>query len=112
MNVIRYVLVVLAFGATVGCSEWNRLNKTEKGAVAGGALGAGTGAIIGSQVGAGGAGVAIGGAVGAAAGGLVGNALDETDTRQASIEERQRQQEATVRAQRREIDELRRQEGR
>ena len=57
-----------------GCSG-QPLTIREKGTLAGGVLGAGTGAIIGSAVGAPGAGAAIGGAVGATGGALIGNEL-------------------------------------
>ncbi|RJP67839.1 MAG: hypothetical protein C4532_13905 [Candidatus Abyssobacteria bacterium SURF_17] len=53
---------------------------TESGALAGGALGAGTGAIIGHQVGRGIEGALIGGAVGAVSGGLIGHEIDRTRT--------------------------------
>jgi len=54
----------------VGCTT------TQQGAVAGGALGAGTGAIIGHQSGHGGEGALIGAGVGAIAGGLIGHGID------------------------------------
>jgi hypothetical protein len=75
---------VCACGAAVlilaaGCeTPSGNPDRTATGALAGGAIGAGTGAIIGNYSGhhtAGGA--AIGGAVGALAGGLIGNAMDQ-----------------------------------
>ncbi|MCB0323443.1 MAG: hypothetical protein KDD69_07705 [Bdellovibrionales bacterium] len=56
--------------------DWN---KTERGAVVGGAGGAGLGALVGSQSGNTGAGAVVGGAAGAAAGGLLGHELDKDD---------------------------------
>jgi hypothetical protein len=58
------------------------MSNGEKGAVAGGALGAGTGALIGSATHHTGAGAVIGTAVGAIAGGLTGHAIDESERKQ------------------------------
>jgi len=55
---------------------------TEGGALAGGALGAGTGAIIGHQTGHTGEGALIGGAVGAVSGGLIGHELEKNRQQQ------------------------------
>ncbi|MBI5117805.1 cell envelope biogenesis protein OmpA [Candidatus Poribacteria bacterium] len=65
------VALLLAF-VVVSCTT------TEKGAVVGGALGAGTGAIIGHQTGSTAGGALIGGAVGAVGGGLIGHEIDES----------------------------------
>ncbi|MBI5117806.1 glycine zipper 2TM domain-containing protein [Candidatus Poribacteria bacterium] len=62
--------------ALMGCTT------TEKGAIAGGAIGAGTGAIIGHQTGRGGEGALIGGAVGAVSGGLIGHEIDKSREQQ------------------------------
>src|SRR5947208_15907135 len=65
--------VVLAAGSG-GCST---MNNTEKGALGGGAVGAGVGALAGGRTGA-----LIGGAIGAGTGGLVGNAVDRDERRE------------------------------
>ncbi|MEA2625771.1 MAG: Glycine zipper [Candidatus Binatota bacterium] len=52
------------------------LTGREKGALAGGALGAGTGAIIGHQSGHKGKGAVIGGAAGALGGAIIGDQMD------------------------------------
>lgn len=74
-----------------GCAN---MNATQKGAVIGGAGGAGLGAVIGHQFGSSGAGAVIGGLAGTAAGALGGNMKDEADRRDAwrqqAIYERQR----------------------
>ena len=57
-----------------GCSTWNKLDKTEKGAVIGG----GAGATIGGAS-AGGVGAVVGGAAGALAGGVIGHEIEEDD---------------------------------
>src|SRR5258708_30940947 len=62
-----------------GCES---MSNGEKGALAGGGIGAGTGAIIGSATHNTGAGAVIGGAVGALAGGLTGHAIDESEKKQ------------------------------
>ncbi len=83
----RYIHVtplLLALLLAAACSDgsikkpedWNR---TERGAVAGGAGGAALGALAGSQSGNTGAGAVIGGAAGAVAGGVIGNEIDKTD---------------------------------
>lgn len=100
------LLLIMCLVSISGCSTWQRLNKTEQGATIGGVTGAGLGAIVGSQVGAPGAGIAIGGAAGALTGGLIGHEFDQVYGRQASLEERQRRQAAAIHAQRKEIDEL------
>jgi hypothetical protein len=62
-----------------GCES---MSNGEKGALAGGGIGAGTGALIGSATHHAGAGAVIGGAVGALAGGLTGHAIDESERKQ------------------------------
>lgn len=80
---IASVTVLLA-----GCqTPEGETDRTASGALAGGALGAGTGAIIGSQGGHAGEGALIGGAIGALTGGIIGRSMDqqqrETLTRQS-----------------------------
>jgi hypothetical protein len=66
-----------------GCEN---MSNTEKGAGAGGLLGAGTGAIVGHALGHTGAGALIGAGVGAVSGGLIGHAVDESEKKtQAQI---------------------------
>src|SRR6185369_16411346 len=77
-----------------GCAN---ANNTQKGAVLGGAGGAGLGAIIGHQFGATGMGALIGGLAGTAGGAMIGNNKDEADrrdywARQASYERQARVQ--------------------
>jgi outer membrane lipoprotein SlyB len=61
-----------------GCyTPEGREDRTATGALAGGAIGAGTGAIIGSQSGHAGTGALIGGMIGALTGGIIGNAMDQ-----------------------------------
>jgi uncharacterized protein YcfJ len=84
------VFIGAVFLTLVGCSE--PLTTREKGALVGGAAGAGTGAIVG-----GGTGAAVGGAVGAAGGGLVG---DQLQARDEQIEEQQQE----IHAQQRQLD--------
>jgi len=62
-----------------GCES---MSNTDKGVLAGGGIGAGTGALIGSATHHTGAGALIGGAVGALAGGLTGNAIDQSEKKQ------------------------------
>lgn len=66
------LFVVSVVCGTMGCSTWNKLNRTERGAV----IGAGSGAIIGNAVEPGIGGTVIGGAAGAGVGGLIGHETD------------------------------------
>src|SRR6185369_2563310 len=77
-----------------GCAN---ANNTQKGAVLGGAGGAGLGAIIGHQFGATGAGALIGGLAGTAGGALAGNAKDEADKRDAYARQAHYEQQARYR---------------
>jgi Glycine zipper len=76
------------FGSTVlpvllmaGCDS---LSHTENGALAGGAIGAGTGALIGNMTGHAGGGALIGAGVGALSGGLIGHAADKSEQKAAA----------------------------
>lgn len=86
-----------------GCSQ--PLTTREKGALVGGALGAGTGALIG-----GGKGAAIGGALGAVGGGLTGDQLQRQETIQAEQQRQIQQQQYELERQRQEIERLKRQQ--
>ena len=55
-----------------GCSTWNRLDNSDKGAVIGG----GTGAVVGDAIVPGVGGTLVGGAVGAVGGSLIGREED------------------------------------
>ena len=59
---------LLAVCSMTGCATWDKLDKTEKGAV----IGAGGGAAIGAAVG-GTKGAVLGGAAGGVAGGVIGH---------------------------------------
>jgi hypothetical protein len=61
----------------------------DRGALAGGLVGAGTGAIIGDALGNAGAGAAIGAGVGAISGGAIGQGLDEIEARNRAMIEAQ-----------------------
>jgi hypothetical protein len=58
------------------------MNNTDKGVLAGGALGAAAGGLIGGQRGKALPGAAIGGVLGAVAGGLTGSAIDKSERKQ------------------------------
>src|SRR3989338_9741281 len=71
--VVLTLTVMLGAGWLTGCEGMNR---TQKGALTGTAVGAGIGALLGQKGGHAGRGALIGGAVGAPAGGLIGNHID------------------------------------
>jgi uncharacterized protein YcfJ len=75
-------LIVGSLIAASGFAGCQNMNSTQKGAVIGGAGGAGLGAIVGKQLGNTGAGAAIGALAGTATGALAGNAKDEADRRE------------------------------
>lgn len=99
-------LAVVACLTITGCTKPRQT--TGIGSAAGGAIGAGLGAIIGNQTGSTGGGIAIGAVAGAATGALVGNALQAQQEKTQSQNEAIARQEKTLRAQRSEIEELRR----
>lgn len=70
---IYFTLILTVLGVT-GCSTWNKLNNTEKGAV----IGTGSGAALGSAVG-GTTGAVVGGLGAGVAGGVIGNEMDKDD---------------------------------
>lgn len=74
----KTVYLVLTALLLVGCTN------TEKGAVIGGASGAGIGAIIGNQSGRSGEGAAIGAAAGTILGGLIGHQVDKEEERRTT----------------------------
>jgi hypothetical protein len=78
----RSALTVLAALVAMGCS--GPLTTREKGALAGGAIGAGSGAIIGSQVGHAGTGALIGAGIGAVSGAVIGDAIQGAEQKQAA----------------------------
>ena len=101
--------LLLAFTALVagtGCTKPKQT--TAVSAAAGGAIGAGLGAIVGNQTGNAGSGVAIGAVAGAATGALIGNALQAQQEKLDSQKESIQRQDQAIRAQRSEIEELRR----
>src|SRR5216684_421632 len=89
-----------------GCSG-QPLSEREKGTLAGGVLGAGTGAIIGSAVGNPAAGAAIGGGLGALGGAAVGNELQNQQVRSQEEETALQKQQQELEANRRELERLR-----
>lgn len=80
-NLTGKILVMFLSGlflvGLAGCSTWDKLDKTERGAV----IGTGTGAVIGGAAGDT-TGAVIGGAAGGVAGGLIGRELDKEDERE------------------------------
>jgi uncharacterized protein YcfJ len=89
----------------VACSG-QPLSTREKGTIAGGVIGAGSGAIIGAAVGAPGAGAAIGGAIGAGTGALIGNEFQNVEVAQHHTQSQISYQQSELEHQRREIDQL------
>lgn len=77
MLIITIALIGSLVVMTQGCSTWNKLDDTEKGAVIGG----GSGAVIGNAVSPGVGGTVVGGALGAVTGGVVGNEIEKDNDR-------------------------------
>ena len=95
------VLVIFLFACQGG-----QFGAREKGAVGGGALGAGLGAIIGHQVGKTGAGIAIGSAIGALSGAAIGDQVDAQDQALAETDSRIEEQDQIIRENQRLLEEL------
>lgn len=68
----KYLSIVLITTMLCSCSTWDKLDKTERGAV----IGTGAGAVIGGSSGSTG-GALIGGAAGGLAGGVIGRELED-----------------------------------
>lgn len=100
------LLSAVAALAVTGCTKPKQT--TAVGSVAGGAIGAGLGAIVGNQTGNAGSGVAIGAVAGAATGALIGNALQAQNEKSDAQRETIQRQDQAIRAQRSELEELRR----
>ena len=107
---IRVMLVIAALAAIFytlfGCAG-GALSTREKGTVAGGLLGAGTGAIIGGALGDPGKGAAIGGGLGLLGGFLTGGAIQGQEEKQKQTEYEVWKNQQELEKQRREIEELR-----
>ena len=90
-----------------GCAA--PLTAREKGALGGGALGAGAGALIGSSIGHhnAGKGALIGGGLGALGGGLMGDQMEGQTQRQNTQDYEIEQQRREIERQRRELEDLR-----
>ena len=90
MTARTWVLLAGAVGLLqTGCST---MNHTERGALGGGAVGAGVGALISNATGNTGAGAAIGGLGGALLGGAIGNDADKRDQEVADLKQAQAEQ--------------------
>jgi len=76
-----YLLRVLCLLGILMLAGWScsSMDKTQKGALGGGAAGAATGALIGGAAGSAGTGALVGGAAGAAGGALIGNEMEKRD---------------------------------
>lgn len=103
---IKRTSFFLILSVTFGCADQPN---TTTGALAGGAVGAGTGAIIGHQSGHGGEGALIGGAAGALVGAGVGSTMDEAEEATYPEDEVIRRQHAHMERQQREVEDLKRQ---
>jgi uncharacterized protein YcfJ len=79
---------VLALGP-IGCST---MNQTEKGALGGGAIGAGVGTLVGAATGNPKTGAAVGGLLGAGVGGVIGNEADRKDQERVEVNQAMAQQ--------------------
>jgi uncharacterized protein YcfJ len=69
-------LFISTLSLTTGCSTWDKLDNTERGAV----IGTGSGAVLGGSTGSA-TGAVLGGAAGGIAGGLIGHEVDNHDRR-------------------------------
>ena len=70
------IILILFFTLLCSCTTWNKLDKTERGAV----IGTGSGAVLGGAVGNT-TGAVVGGVAGGVTGGLIGREMDKDDQR-------------------------------
>lgn len=90
-RVPRWVVLALTVTFTAGwLTGCEGMNRTQKGALTGTAVGAGIGALLGQKGGHAGRGALIGGAVGALSGGLIGNYMDRQAQELEKIADTQR----------------------
>ena len=68
----KFISAITIASLLSGCSTWDKLNNTEKGAV----IGTGTGVAVGNVISPGIGGTVVGGALGGAGGGLIGREED------------------------------------
>src|SRR6516162_5371655 len=104
--IYKFAIALAALVLISGCYG-QPLSTREKGTLAGGILGGGTGAIIGTAVGHPGAGAAICGALGARTGMMIGNELQNIELVQRSTRRQVWRHQRELRHQRREIERLR-----
>jgi hypothetical protein len=81
-TLLLLLLVVIPLAMSSGCA--NPTN-ADRGAVAGGLIGAGTGAVVGHALGNTGAGALVGAGVGAVSGAAIGNGIDESEARNRAM---------------------------
>jgi len=103
---ITIFLAAVMVLAVVGC-EGEPLSTREKGTLVGTGLGAATGAIVGAAVGHPLARASIGGVLGGGTGFLAGNALQNEESHQRQLDAEISAQQREIERQRREIQELR-----
>lgn len=103
------LLALVALPLLLSACAGQPLSTREKGTLAGGVLGAGSGAIIGAAVGHPGAGAAIGGGIGAVGGALIGNQLQNNEISQNQTQRAVAHQQGEIARQRAEIEQLKQQ---
>jgi tetratricopeptide (TPR) repeat protein len=106
ISFLSCVLLLFSVNTISGCAT-EPGQTTGIGALAGGVLGAGLGVIVGSQTGDPGTGLALGAVAGSAAGSIFGNELQARQEDLGMQDELLRRQEDTLRAQRKQLEELR-----
>ncbi|MGH7797618.1 MAG: glycine zipper domain-containing protein [Candidatus Binatia bacterium] len=103
------LFTVLLLSSATGCAGGS-LTTREKGAGIGALGGAAVGGIIGAAVGHPGAGAAIGGGLGLGTGALVGDQLQGQEIKQADQQRQINTNQAELERQRRELEQLKRQQ--
>ena len=113
LKTLSLVVVTAAFSVlAAGCGS-PELTPRESMALAGGAIGAGTGALVGSATGPGAAiGAGIGGGIGLVGGAAVGDEIEIIDAKNDQTNTLLQSQEKDLETQRRELDQLKQQEER
>lgn len=87
MRTDRVLRVGVLAGLLAGAAGCSTMNNTEKGAVAGGAIGTGVGLLAGAATGNPRTGAAVGGLVGSGIGAVAGNDQDRKDERDRQVQQ-------------------------
>jgi uncharacterized protein YcfJ len=109
MKILKAIVMTAALAALLSACAGQPLSTREKGTLAGGVVGAGSGAIIGAAVGHPGASAAIGAGLGAATGAVISNEFQNQEIAGGQTRSQLASQQRQLSRQRAEIEQLKQQ---